>query len=282
MTPTPQNEEPVQYELADGIATLRLNQPDRRNPLNGEMVEAIIAALERFALDEGARVLVVTGAGKAFCSGGDLKMIEHWRTADASARREGDGERGFDPIAQRERYRRGIQRIPRAFAVLEKPVIAAVNGPAIGAGNDLALMADLRLASDRAKFGESFARVGLAPGDGGAWLLVRAVGLQRACEMIFTGQVIDAAEAERIGLVLRVVPHDELMNAARELAGRIAAQAPLALRMAKAALYRGLNQTLDESLEFMALMQSMLHGTADHAEGVKAFFEKRNPKFQGR
>lgn len=264
----------ILYTVENGVATLTLNQPERRNPLGDAMIEEVVSALESFRLDDAAKVLIVTGSGAAFCSGGDLKMIGDWQDADGGTK--------FDPIAQRERYRRGIQRIPLTFARIDKPVIAAVNGSAIGAGNDLALMADIRIASEKAKFGESFCRVGLAPGDGGAFFLTRLVGLEKACELIFTGDIIDAAEALRIGMIGRVVPHEKLMDEARALAARIAKGATLAHKMAKFAIYRGLHQTLEESLEMMALMQSMLHGTEDHVEGVNAFFEKREPKFKGR
>lgn len=266
------NFENIIYEKSGGIATLTLNQPERRNPLNDPMINDVVAALEDFRLDDESKVLIVTGTGKAFCSGGDLKMIENWR--------EGNG--AFDPIAQRERYRRGIQRIPMLFSKIDKPVIAAVNGAAVGAGCDLALMADIRIASDQARFGESFCKVGLAPGDGGAFFLTRLVGLEKACELIFTGDIIDAQEALKIGMVSRVVPHGELMTAARTLAEKIAAGPTLALKMSKFAIYRSLHQNLDESLEMMALMQSMLHGTEDHREGVRAFIEKRAPVFKGK
>lgn len=264
------------YRVDDGIATLTLNDPERRNALGDDMIAAVVAALERFRADEAAKVLIVTGAGKAFCSGGDLKMMERWRDGGDTARP------AFDPIAQRDRYRFGIQQIPLTFARIEKPVIAAVNGPAVGAGCDLALMADIRIASDRAKFGEIFSRLGLAPGDGGAYFLPRIVGVEKACELIFTGEIIDAAEAERIRMVSRIVPDADLMTAARALAVKIASGPLQAHRMAKFAIYRGLHQTLEESLQTMALMQSMLHGTKDHEEGVRAFLEKREPRFEGR
>lgn len=265
------------YGVEAGVATLTLNDPDRRNALGDEMIEEVVGRLEDFRGDDAAAVLIVTGAGKAFCSGGDLKMMERWAGRDKS-----DAPPPFDPIAQRDRYRFGIQQIPLTFRKIEKPVIAAINGPAVGAGNDLALMADIRIASDRAKFGEIFSKVGLAPGDGGAWFLTRIVGVEKACELIFTGDIIDAEEALRIGLVGRVVPADDLMKAAKELAGRIASGPVQAHKMAKFAIYRGLDQTLEESLQMMALMQSMLHGTKDHEEGVRAFLEKRAPEFKGR
>lgn len=266
----------VRYEVADRVATLTLDQPEQRNPLNDPMIQAVLGTLEIFKADDTAHVMIVTGEGKAFCAGGDLKMMQGWLD-DIDA-----GKTKFDPIVQREWYRQGIQRIPLAFRRMDKPIIAAINGAAIGAGNDLALMCDIRIASDRARFAESFCRVGLAPGDGGAWLLTRAVGIEKACELIFTGDIIDAAEALRIGLVGRVVPHEELMSSARELAGRIARMPLQAHRMAKQAIWRAADQTIEESLEFMALMQAMLHGTADHREGVRAFMEKREPKFEGR
>lgn len=275
----------ILYEVAaDGVATLVLNQPERRNPLDDRCIEELVETLGRFRRDDAARCLLVTGAGSAFCSGGDLGMLESWLVADAGpAAPDGSpGPRRCDPIAQRDRYRDGIQRVPRAFLAVEKPIVAAINGAAIGAGNDLALMCDIRVAGESARFGESFCKMGLAPGDGGAWLLVRAVGLEKACEMIFTGDVIDAREAHRIGLVGRVVPDAELMPTARALAAKIAAGPALALRMAKFAIHRGLNQTLDESLETMALMQAMLHGTADHREALRAFRERRPPEFRGR
>lgn len=274
--------ENIRYELEQGVVTLTLNQPDRRNALGDAMIRDVVAALEQFRFDDEAKVLVLTGEGRAFCSGGDMKMIKKWGDDGEQSRAEEAAVAAFDPIAQRERYRNGIQQIPLTFAKVEKPVIAAVNGAAVGAGCDLALMADIRIAGEHAKFGEIFCKVGLAPGDGGAYFLPRLVGIEKACELIFTGDIIDANEALRIGLVSRVVPGDELLSSALELARRMAQGPALALKMSKAAIYRGLHQTLDESLEMMALMQSMLHGTEDHREGVRAFMEKRAPVFGGK
>lgn len=267
----------VLYETASGIATLTLNHPERLNALSAQMMQGIIAALERFRFDDEGKVLIITGAGKAFCVGGDVKMMDA-----AHERRETGSAPVFDPIAIREQYRHGVHQIPRILRRIDKPVIAAVNGAAAGAGCDLTLMADIRIAGEHAKFGEVFCKIGLAAGAGGAYFLPRLVGIEKACELMFTGDIIDAQEALRIGLVSRVVPDDKLLDETRALAARMANGATAALKMAKFALYRGLDQTLDESLELMALMQSMLHGTHDHREGVRAFAEKRPPRFQGR
>ena len=274
--------ETILYEKKDHIATLTLNQPEKRNPLGGKSIDEFVSAMEEFHRDDDAKVLVLTGAGKSFCAGGDVKSMAQ---RDGSGKSSGaDGESGShsDPFVQREHYRRGIQRIPRAFATLDKPVIAAINGAAVGAGCDLCLMSDIRIAGEHAKFGEIFCKVGLAPGDGGGYFLPRIVGIEKACELTFTGDIINAEEALRIGMVSRVVPNDELLPTTYELAGRIASGPTLALKMAKAAIYGGLNQTLDQHLDMMALMQAMLHGTEDHREGVRAFAEKRPPQFKGR
>ncbi|MFL9828495.1 enoyl-CoA hydratase-related protein, partial [Rhodoplanes sp. SY1] len=181
-----------------------------------------------------------------------------------------------------EQYRVGIQRIPMAMWKLDVPAIAAVNGPAIGAGCDLACMCDIRIASDRAVFAESFVKVGIVPGDGGSWLLPRVVGYARAAEMAFTGDPIDADEAREIGLVSRVVPHDQLMTVAFEMAGRIAANPPHALRWTKRLLRESQIARLDTVLEMAAAYQALSHQTEDHAEAVAALLEKRRPVFKGR
>ena len=267
----------ILYETSEGITTLTLNDPERRNAFGGEMVNTLVACLKRFRDDDEGKVLIITGAGKSFCAGGNVKMM------DETARKRSETDAPpYDPIAQRDSYRKGVQRIPVLFSEIDKPVIAAVNGAAAGAGFDLTLMCDIRIAGEHARFGAVFCKIGLAPGDGGAFFLPRIVGIEKACELIFTGDIIDAQEALRIGMVSRVVPNDALLDEARALAARMANGATLALKMAKRAIYRGLHQTLDESLELMALMQSMLHGTEDHREGVRAFTEKRAPKFVGR
>ncbi len=263
--------DPVIYERDGSIVTLTLNLPDQRNPISDpEMVEAMLDALARLEGDGAARAAILTGKGRAFSSGGNVKKM-------------GDAGGVNDPLPYRTRrnYRRGIQRLPIAFSQLEVPVIAAVNGPAIGAGCDLACMCDLRIGAESARFAESFVKLGIIAGDGGAWLLPRVVGFSKAAEMVLTGDMIDAAEALRIGLVSRVVPDEDLLAAARELAERIAANPPHAVRMSKRLLWESQTIGLGPSLEIAASMQALAHATADHREAVAAFIGKRAPQFVG-
>ncbi len=264
--------EAVLYETGDdGIVTLTLNLPETRNPITDpDMIEAILAALARLENDPAARVAIVTGAGKGFSSGGNI-----------NAMREGGELTDALPVRTRGNYRRGIQRLPLAFAALEVPVIAAVNGAAIGAGCDLTCMCDLRIAGESAKFAESFVKLGLIAGDGGSWLLPRVIGWSKAAEMALTGDMIDAAEALACGLVSKVVPDAELMDAARTLARRIAANPPHAVRMTKRLLWEGRRADLATLLEMASAMQALAHATGDHSEAVEAFLEKRDPVFRG-
>lgn len=251
------------------VAVLTLNRPQTRNALSGE---AMFAAFEDcFAAlnaDTGIRAAILTGGGTAFCSGGNVAEM-----------RDRTGMFGGNPEQVAQGYARGIQRIPRAFQTLEVPIIAAVNGPAMGAGCDLASMCDIRMASSTARFAESFVKLGIIPGDGGCWLLPRIVGASRAAELALTGDTIDAAEALRIGLVSRVVAPDELMESALALAGRIAANPPQVLRWTKQLLRQAQAQTLDHALVEAGRLQGLAHQTDDHHEAVKAFFEKRAPVF---
>jgi enoyl-CoA hydratase/carnithine racemase len=265
-------DEAVLYEIdEEGIVLLTLNRPDLRNPISDpEMVEALTAALTRLDADQAARVAILTGAGKSFSSGGNIKEMKPGGNLNAGS-----------PAATRLAYKRGIQRLPLAFAALEVPVIAAVNGAAMGAGCDLTCMCDLRIAGESAKFAESFVKLGLIAGDGGSWLLPRVVGWSKAAEMALTGDVIDAAEALACGLVSRVVPDAELLDAARTLARRIAANPPHAVRMTKRLLWEGRRADLATLLEMASAMQAAAHATADHEEAVSAFLEKRTPEFKG-
>jgi len=245
-----------------------MNQPATRNALTGNTAVAeFVAACAAVATDRTVRAVILTGAGPVFSSGGNVKDMARFQ------------QPGLDADAIRNEYRHGIQRIPKALWHLDVPVIAAVNGPAIGAGLDLSCMCDLRIASETASFAESFVRVGIVPGDGGAWLLPRAVGAAKAAEMAFTGDAISAAEALACGLVSQVVAPEALMDAARALAARITRNPAGVLRMTKKLLREGVHNTLESVLETSASYQALAHLGADHHEAVNAFVEKRQPHF---
>lgn len=250
--------EPLDITIADGVAVWTLDLPKVGNAITGHDV---IAAFERAVDDANAndeiRVVILTGSGRFFSAGGNVREM-----ADE------EGLFGLDPVDQRHGYADGIQRIPRAMQRCEVPVIAAVNGAAIGAGCDLAMMCDLRIAAESAFFAESFVQLGLIPGDGGSWFLQRAIGYERAAEMTFTGDRVDAATALEWGMVSRVSSDDALLDDARELAARIAKNPPHALRMAKRLLIESRTSSLDSVLNLAAAMQPLAHQTADHKERV--------------
>ena len=255
----------VLFEQRDAIVTLTLNAPEARNALTSQAQwDAVVAACERVQADPAVKVVVLTGAGSAFCAGGNVKDFRDKRGLAAGSGME-----------IRDNYRRGIQRIPLAFHRLDVPTIAAVNGPAIGAGCDLACMADIRIASEKASFAESFVKLGLIPGDGGAWLLQRVVGYARAAEMSFTGDTVDAQAALAMGLVSRVVPHETLLAEATALAERIAANPGQALRMTKRLMREAQTSRLDAILELSAAYQALTHGSAEHEGAVAAFLDRR-------
>ena len=261
----------ILFERDAAIVTLTLNKPETRNPTTDpEILAGVNDAFDRIAADSGIGCVIVTGAGKAFSAGGNLKHM-----------RDRDGGFGGSAAEVAEQYRRGIQRATLALYNLDVPTIAAVNGPAYGAGCDLACACDIRIAAADAVFAENFVKFGLISGDGGSWLLPRAVGLSRACEMSFTGDPVDATTALAWGLVSRVVPGEALMESALELARRIAANPPRQLRMAKRLLRQGQVTRLDSLLELAAMMQGASHHTRDHEEALQAFFEKRPPRFTG-
>ena len=250
------------------ILTLTMSQPETRNALTGNTaVDEFVQVCEDVRKDASVKVVILTAEGPIFSSGGNVK----------------DMKRFFDdaltPDLIREEYRQGIQRIPKALYNLDVPVICAINGPAVGAGLDLTCMCDIRIASEKATFAESFVRVGIVPGDGGAWLLPRAVGMARASEMAFTGEAIDAQQALAWGLVSRVVPHDDLLTEARALAAKIAANPGAVMRMTKRLLREGERSSLESLLEISAGYQAIAHKTVDHREAVTAFIEKRAPRF---
>jgi len=258
------------YEQQGAVVTLTMNQPEQRNPLTGNTaVPEFLAAIDRIHDDRQVRCVILTANGPSFSAGGDIREMKRQAAPEVT-------EMGI-----RHEYRRGIQRLPLALFNLEVPVIAAVNGHAIGAGLDLACMCDMRIASDKAKFAESFVKLGIVAGDGGAWLLPRIIGLSRASEMAFTGDTIDARQALEWNLVSRVVPPEQLLDAARELAGRIAANASHGLRLTKRLIREGMHSRLDTVLEMASVFQAVSHKTADHSEAVDAFLEKRAPRFAG-
>ncbi|MBV6272276.1 crotonase/enoyl-CoA hydratase family protein [Alcaligenaceae bacterium CGII-47] len=262
---------PLRYEQNGHIVTLTLNRPESRNPISEpDMIDALEGAVAQINRDLHVRVVILTGSGSAFSSGGNIKHM-----------RERSGMFGGTPAQIREGYRNGIQRIPKAFYDLEVPAIAAVNGPAIGAGCDLACMCDIRIAGEAAIFAESFIKVGIIPGDGGAWLLPRAIGLSRASEMAFTGAPINAQTALAWGLVSQSVPTSELMPAAQRLAQSIAVNPPEILRMTKRLIREGQHMSLDSILELSASMQAIAHHTRDHQEAVDAMLNKQIGVFNG-
>src|SRR5215813_7395930 len=247
------------------IATITLNRPDARNALDFVMRRELLDALDEIEANPAARVVILTGAGGHFCAGGDVKnMRQRQGAADGQVR---------------------VGLLNRAVLRLVNfplPTIAMVDGYAVGAGSNLALCCDLIVASDRAKFGELFCKIGLVVDGGGTWLLSRVIGLARAKELIFTADIIDAAEAARIGLVNRVVPAAELQAATRALAEKIAGGPPAVLRMAKHMVNRAATSDLAAALDLEAFSQGIAISSEDHQEGLAAFFEKRPPKFTGR
>jgi enoyl-CoA hydratase/carnithine racemase len=261
--------EPILLSREGAVATLTLNRPELRNPISDpDTIDAIVETLGRIQLDRSIHVAILTGSGSAFSSGGNLKQM-----GSAAARRA--------PAETLTWYDSGIQRIPRAFDALEVPIIAAVNGPAIGAGCDLACMCDIRIAAESATFAESFVKVGLVPGDGGAWLLQQVIGYAKACEMTFTGDALSAQDALACGLVSRVVPDATLMQSAQALARRIAANPPQVVRMSKRLMQQARVASLESVLQLSAALQGLAHTTSDHVEAVAALLEKRAPRFTG-
>lgn len=260
------------YEKTGRVALVTMNRPDARNAIGTlEDCQDLASALMRAHDDPEVSAVILTGAGKAFCSGGDLKAIRE---------RTGIGPQS-KPDGTRANYRRGVQLIIRTLADVEVATIAAINGPAIGLGMDIGILCDMRVAAASAKLASSFVKVGIIPGDGGAWILTQAIGPSRAAEMILTGDTIDAEEAARIGLVNKVAPDDQLLTEARKLAERVAVNPPRAVRLAKRLLRESQHARLADVMELSAAFQALAHETADHKEAVAAFSEKRPPKFTG-
>jgi enoyl-CoA hydratase/carnithine racemase len=259
------------YEKNGPVVTLTINRPQSRNPLGEEGDGDLFAqACLSINTDREVRCAILTGAGPAFSAGGNVKAMRERSGAFAGA-----------GVHIRERYRTGIHRIVRSVWGLDVPLIAAVNGPAIGLGNDVACLADMRIAADNAIFGATFLKIGLVPGDGGSWILPRIIGHARAAELFFTGDTIDAQTALSWGLVSRVVPANTLMDEARALAAKIVRQPPEVLRMTKRMMREGQNVSFEIIMEMSAAYQALAHLTDDHKEAVEAFFEKRPANFTG-
>jgi len=259
--------ENVLVEVKNGIGTITLNRPEKLNAFAGRMRDDAALAVEQLASDPAVRVLVLTGAGRAFSAGADVAYMR-----DLLANDDTDG---FTALV--ESGRAVVTRI----RATPKPVIASVNGPAAGGGANLALACDIRVASDRASIGQTFNRIGLHPDWGGTYFLPRLVGQSKALELIFTGEMVGATEALRIGLFDRVVPHDELASATTTLAALLAAKPPLALALAKRAIYQSLDGTMDEVLDRELAHQLECFSSDDTREGLRAFLEKREPRFRG-
>jgi 2-(1,2-epoxy-1,2-dihydrophenyl)acetyl-CoA isomerase len=249
-------------------AWLILDRPEARNAWSDPMLDAFVEAIDELDADEDVRVVILTGAGPAFSAGGDLKAM-----------RDHTGMFQGDPATLRGRYLRGIHRVPRRLARFDKPVIAAINGPAIGAGLDLACMCDVRVLARGARLGSTFVRLGLVPGDGGAYFLARTIGLPRALDLVLTGRLVDADEALSLGLVHQVVAPEDLTAAARDRARVLAANAPQAVQLAKRAAYAAWDLPLHAALEMAATYQGIVQNTPDHDEGVAALLERRPPRF---
>lgn len=262
----------VLTETMGGVRLVTLNDHTNRNPISDPaMIEALLTALDQANRDDTVSVLVLTANGSAFSAGGDIKAM-----------RDRTGLSGGTPMQVAQNYRRSIQQLPLALNAMDIPTIAAVNGPAIGAGCDLALMCDIRIASAKARFGETFVTLGIIPGDGGAWFLPRLVGLEKAAELILTGRIIDADEALRCGMVLKVVEPEALLDEALGLARAMAEKPRGALRLAKLLLRHSMTMGLPAFLDLSAAFQALAHHTDDHIKAIEAHFAARAEPPQSR
>ncbi len=266
-----ENLDHLQVELEQHILTITLNRPEASNAFHIPMIEELVSTLDQADQNPDVRVIIITGAGKHFCAGGDIKAMAEKKEMFAGESDE-----------LRRRYQHGIQKIPQMMEKLQKPVIAAVNGAAIGAGCDFAAMADIRVGCEFTKMGETFSKLALVPGDGGTYFLPRVVGYTKAMEMFLTGKIYSAYECEGMGLLNEVVDADQLMNTAKRWAHNIAANSPVAIQMTKKALRISYLKDLQTSLDLLSAYQGITQRTADHFEALDAFNEKRPAKFRGK
>lgn len=265
--------EAILFDVSNGVATITLNRPERMNAFSEALLTEWTDAIVRSQDDDDVRVVLITGAGRAFCAGADLKA-------------QGDEDyalmQHLGPGERRNSLRYSVHRVPQALEYLDKPYIAAVNGAAVGAGMDMASMADIRIASDQARFGMSYVNIGLIPGDGGAWLLPRLIGKQQALDLIWNGGIFGAEQALEMGYLLKVVPHDSLMDEARAYAEKLAAGPPIAIQLAKQLVRRSETLPFMEALNAAQHAMTIAQSTEDAREGPLAFREKRTPNFTGR
>ncbi len=266
--------EAIILEKKDNIATITLNRPDRLNAINSQMTQELASALDDVEADNEVRVLVITGAGHGFCAGADVGGMA------------GGVERGSVSAVSAEDLRQGLihsaGRVMPRIHKLQKPTIAMVNGPAVGAGFDLALVCDLRIGSENARFMNAFVRIGLFPGWGGTWLYPRVMGVGKALEYLYTGDFMEAEEAEKLGVLNRLVKADELEKETLALARKIAAGPPISIKLMKLQVYKGLGTDFETALQIAAACETITLSSEDHREGVTAFREKRPAKFRGR
>jgi len=267
--------ETIILEKRGYIAVLTLNRPERLNALNPQMTGELVSALDAVDEDDEARVLVITGAGRGFCSGADVGGM-------SAGRREGEHSGRGGAEQMRQGLIRSAGRVQPRLQKLQKPTIAMVNGAAVGAGCDLAMACDLRTGSEKTRFMNAFVRIGLFPGWGGTWLYPRVMGLGRALEFLYTGEFMEAEEAGRLGVLNRLVPADELEKETMALAARIADGPPIAMRLAKMQVYKGLGMEFETALQMAAALETITLSSEDHREGVTAFREKRKGEFRGR
>ncbi len=261
------NQQHVLYEVKDHIAIITLNRPEVKNAFSHEMIDLWNRYLIKAREDRDVRVIILTGKGDTFCSGGDIREMAEGKL------------RSWD---MKNFLWEGVHRIALTLEDLDKPVIAAINGDAMGAGMDMALMCDIRICSEKARLGESYINLGVVPGDGGAYYLPGLVGISKALELFLTGDVMNPEEALKIGIVNRVVPHEDLLSETLALANKIAAKPPMAVRMTKRAVFQARNSDLRSHLDYISSQLALLTETEDHSEAARAFLEKRRPDFSGK
>ena len=271
----------IKVDKNDGVCTITLNRPDRLNALNQQMIEELIKVLEDAGADDGIRVVVLTGAGKSFCAGGDFGFdkVKEGKVDISDAEDVGDVA---GSMRRGHLFHYIIKGVILPIHRMEKPTIAVINGPAVAGGLDIALACDMRIGSENARFGVGFTKIGLCIGTGGAWFLPRIIGLNRALEFVMSGDIMDADEAYRVGLLNKLFPTDTLEEKADQFARRLASGAPIALRLAKMQIYKGLETDLETALAFGSACEFVTISSDDHREGVMAFAQKRAPNYEGK